>query len=186
MFLCARPVEQSIKERKFHRKSEPQGGGRALQLHWLQPGNQAVGDQVFDAFAYNDLKNPLTQYVFSSNDKDPKSAFLVWIAIVITMGGFVLQFVGLRALHSSVAVFQLGAMLVMSFIRAALRTRRFDTNENLVGEMLDLVQGHELDWQALEFEASEKPSKDSDRVWLVRNSPVELQQGTATGSRFEG
>jgi hypothetical protein len=78
--------EQSTKERKFHRNTDPKSGRRELQLHWLQPGNQAVGDQVFDAFAYNDLKNPLSQYVFSSKDKNPKSTTLVWVAIVITMG----------------------------------------------------------------------------------------------------
>jgi hypothetical protein len=79
MFLCARLVEQSTKERKFHRESQPQNGGKGLQLHWLQPGSQAVGDQVFDAFAYNDLKSPLEQYVFSSKDKNRKPALLVWI-----------------------------------------------------------------------------------------------------------
>jgi hypothetical protein len=71
-------------------------------------------------------------------------------------------------------------MLMMSFTRAALRTPRFDTNENLVGDMLDLVQEHELDWQALEFEAPEQRAKDSEKYWLLRNSPMHFQEGTAT------
>jgi hypothetical protein len=175
MFLCARLVEKSTEERKFHRKLHRPGPRirSSSTLHWLQPGNQAVGDQVFDAFAYSDSTKPLHDYVTSSKVKAPKPIFLVWVAISVTMSGFLLQFVGLRSMHSSVAVFQLGAMLLMSAIRASLRARRIDEND--LRDMLDIVQGHELDWQALKFEAisSEKGSKE--RFWLVRNGPTETQ-----------
>jgi hypothetical protein len=168
MFLCSRLVEQSTKERKFHRNSDPQRSELST-LHWLQPGNQAVGDQIFDAFAYTDSVNPLSQYVSSSKIKGLKPTLHVWVAISVTMSGFLLQFIGLRAMHSSVAVFQLGAMLVMSIIRASLRTQRLHENENHLGDS-EMVQGHELDWQALQFEENQH---GNPVYWLVRNGPVE-------------
>lgn len=64
------------------------------------------------------------------------------------MGGFViLQFVGLRGLHSSVAVVQLGATILMSAVRASLRTQLLSSSRNLL-HGLD-VKGHGLDWLAL-------------------------------------
>ncbi|KAL3480979.1 hypothetical protein BJX99DRAFT_253963 [Aspergillus californicus] len=174
MFLCAWLVDQSTKEwifRKKTRSSDPQKGTLS-SMHWLQPGNQAVGDQIFDAFAYNDSDKPLRDYVFSQKDDNLEPVYLVWLAISVTMGGFLLQFVGLRAIHSSVAVFQLGAMLLMSIVRAGLRARRFDKHENQLHGIIEDVEGHELDWQALHFEANKADS------WMVVSGPNEEKSGS--------
>lgn len=64
------------------------------------------------------------------------------------MTGFLLQFIGSRALHSSFAVVQLGVTLVMSGIRASLRSRRLHKHDNLMGLDPDRYEGYELDWLA--------------------------------------
>ncbi|KAF4171487.1 hypothetical protein CNMCM8694_002614 [Aspergillus lentulus] len=136
----------------------------ASSLYWLQPGKQEVGDQVFDAFAYSDYRDPLEEHVTSYKSKQFKNQQTkvgVWVAICVTIGGFVLQFVGLRAMHSAVSVFQLGATLIMAVIRAGLRARRFRDGDNHFtkdGLDLDLVQGHELDWLATRFAENEPPA----------------------------
>lgn len=43
MFLCARLIDQSTQERTVTLRK---------QVFWLQPGNQRVGDQTFEAFAF--------------------------------------------------------------------------------------------------------------------------------------
>lgn len=73
---------------------------------------------------------------------------------MLTAIGFVLQFLGLRACHSSVSVFQLGVTLVMSTVRSALRTERLKKEDNLLVDRPDSYQGHELDWLALKLEAT--------------------------------
>src|SRR5690606_19320959 len=80
---------------------------------------------------------------------------LVLIATAATILGFILQFVGLRSLHPFVAIFQLAATLVMAVVRIGLRARRLGDGANALGEMPDPnLQGHELDWQALNIESS--------------------------------
>lgn len=64
------------------------------------------------------------------------------------MAGFLLQFIGSRALHSSIAVIQLGVTLLMSGIRASLRSRRLHKHDNLKGLDPDRYEGYELDWLA--------------------------------------
>ncbi|KAH8724025.1 hypothetical protein GQ44DRAFT_619201, partial [Phaeosphaeriaceae sp. PMI808] len=147
MFFCAVLIERSTEERVFKRK-EP----FISAFYWLQPGNQVVGDQTFDAFAYSDSGRPITEYITSWKATPSEgwfTAFTVWAAVGTTMCGFVLQFVGLRAMHSAVSIFQLAAILSMSIIRASLRTRRLDKHNNCLGHVPDLIVGHELDWLTL-------------------------------------
>lgn len=151
--LCAHLIEKSTEERKFKRKDIP-GQSR---MYWVQPGIQYVGDQAFDSFAYSDRGRPLTTYISSRKKPhvstatypdEPKQSMLVWIAICLTTLGFIAQFLGLRACHSSVAVAQLGVMLVMTIFRAFLRTQRLKQEENCMSDHPDAYVGHELDWLA--------------------------------------
>jgi ankyrin repeat protein len=84
------------------------------------------------------------------------SRYGVWLATATTMAGFVLQFVGLRAMHSVVSVVQLGAILLMSIIRASLRTQRLPNERNRLRDCPDEVEGHELDWLALQLGKNER------------------------------
>jgi len=93
-------------------------------LDWVQLGGQILGDQTFDSFAYSE-ESPLRKYTRLWKKQTEKSQLGVWAAVGITVVGFVLQFVGLRAVHSAISVTQLGAMIVMSMARAVMRMRRF-------------------------------------------------------------
>lgn len=155
--MCGHIVERSTKERFFRRKlTTPKNGARS-RLFWIQPGNQVIGDQVFDPFAYNETPGAsILEYTTSGRNTQDKELqrtnnILVWIFVPITIFGFILQFVGLRALHSTISIAQLGATLLMSIIRSMLRTERPKKEDNRLGDDPDLFQGHELDWLAMEL-----------------------------------
>ncbi|EGC42749.1 ankyrin repeat protein [Histoplasma capsulatum var. duboisii H88] len=143
--LCACLVEKVTKERVFEREFPS-----ASRIYWVQPGTQFVGDQAFDSFAYTHRKGKLSKYITSWKEKrkEPQTA-LVWAAISTTSSGFVLQFLGLRACHSSVAVTQLGATLVMTAVRSSLRTKRLKESEVFLADRPEFYEGHELDWLSL-------------------------------------
>lgn len=153
--ICASIIERTTHERTFERNGCPPS-----RLYWVQPGDQVVGDQVFDCFAYSDANHPIIRYITSKReierDNDTKrfvcsQSFFVWVAIGMTTVGFVLQFLGLRAVHSTVSVAQLGAMLIMSMVRAFLRMRHLKEEHNLLRDSTTLYLHHELDWLAIEM-----------------------------------
>ncbi|WYZ35802.1 hypothetical protein EsH8_X_000449 [Colletotrichum jinshuiense] len=180
MFLCAFLIENSTKERVFRRSPDNKtkgensgygnsGGGNNISstsvIYVVQPGNQIIGDQTFDSFLYdnsiNDSSQPEKYYTTSwkisqQSDKPLK----VWTAIVVTMVGFILQFVGFRAMHSAVSVLQLGVILIVSIIRAALRSQRLKKNDNLVHNRPDEVEGFELDWLAWHMAKDKQDKRD--------------------------
>ncbi|KAK6532177.1 hypothetical protein TWF694_003337 [Orbilia ellipsospora] len=174
MGLCAILIDRCTHERRF-RELGSSGEKHSLKqpkttIFWLQPGNQYVGDQVFDAFAYWEHKKT---YVTSWKvDKPPQllSTLAIWPALGFTSMGFVFQFVGLRGLHGSVALYQLVSTLIMALIRAAIRSKRIDEEKNLLKGRRD-VEGHELDWLALQidriFEHNREIQNDPDGLWYI-------------------
>lgn len=151
MFGCAYIVERSTKERRFHKwKSESRSS-----VYVTQPGNQTIGDQTYDPFAFSDTSapsEPLKDYVTSWKiPPQEEDKIKVWFAMGFTVVGFGLQFTGLRAMHSSVSVVLLAAILIMSAIRSALRTGRLKREQNLLYQQPDQVVGHELDWLATQM-----------------------------------
>lgn len=155
--MCGHIVERSTRERFFRRKSTTSKNGARSRLFWIQPGNQVIGDQIFDPFAYNETPGAsILEYTTSGKNTQDKELqrtnnILVWVFVPITIFGFILQFVGLRALHSTISIAQLGATLLMSIIRSMLRTERLKKEDNRLGDDPDLFQGHELDWFAMEL-----------------------------------
>jgi ankyrin repeat domain-containing protein 50 len=173
MFLCAYLVEQSTSERVFRLKKSAQS---PPLMYWLQPGSQVIGDQTFDAFAHRDTP---AEYVTSWKAEQSTSSLAmrlkVWAAVGTTISGFVLQFVGLRGMHSSISLIQLGGIMIMAFVRASLRTQRVDQND--LEDLSTIIQGHELDWLAIHIESTYTanagwPSLDgtSPRCWKVLGS----------------
>jgi hypothetical protein len=77
----------------------------------------------------------------------------MFTALVLSLFGFVCQFVGFRGLHASVALFQLALTLCMAIFRAFLRAGRLSQEDNALGDLSIEVDGHELDWQALNLES---------------------------------
>jgi hypothetical protein len=136
-------------------------------LFWVQPGNQVIGDQTFDSFAYSDKGKELPSYTISwRRNVSPLESKMTWLASILTIMAFIIQFTGLRGLHSSVQVYQLAVVLIMSAVRALLRTKRLDLKDNLfhtenqrlaendVTEDMQIetaLRGHELDRLALEI-----------------------------------
>lgn len=171
MFVCATLVNDSTKERAFKRRKETNDQDKPSNpVHYVvQPGNQVVGDQTFDPFLFSSsAKSPFTNYMTSWKAPSPEiekmlhisqkgrklfqkpsDKLLVLIATFITIFGFVLQFVGLRSIHSLVSLLQLAVTLLMSIIRALLRTQRLGIEQNLFRNRPDEVSGYELDWLAL-------------------------------------
>ncbi|RYP81392.1 hypothetical protein DL770_005920 [Monosporascus sp. CRB-9-2] len=159
MFWCAALIGQITDEYSYCRKDSPQ---RQSRLFWLQPGNLRVGDQTFDPFAYSEkLKDPksrLSKYTVSKKRNSP-SQLHTWGAIIFSLGGYIVQFIGLRGMTAYVSIAQLGITIIMSFFRGCLRMRRLKTDDNEVHKILDEVVGHELDWLALKI-----ASADGDRA----------------------
>jgi hypothetical protein len=160
MTLCAWLIEQKSCERRFTKVDYDDPSTPKTITVWLQPGGQRVGDQLFNAFAYSGEDH---QYVTSwrvdrktGNDPDfiKHSLIILWIAITFSVLGFVCQFVGLRGLHGSIALYQLASTLCMTVIRALLRSRRLPWEANRLKNLHRDVEGHELDWQALHMELS--------------------------------
>ncbi|XP_014560939.1 hypothetical protein COCVIDRAFT_87718, partial [Bipolaris victoriae FI3] len=115
MFLCAYIIENQTDEIYYKRNHRV-----TSQLYWIQPGGQKIGDQVFEAFVG---KSDDAEYIRSSRtDRDrPWVDIILWTAVVMTTIGFVVQFIGLRGMHSSVTVAQLISTLIMAVVRAGLR-----------------------------------------------------------------
>ncbi|KAH0550946.1 hypothetical protein GP486_007689 [Trichoglossum hirsutum] len=142
-----------------------------VQMHWLQPGGQTVGDQLFGPFARKDVQRIHTTSWKEKPFSNSRQSTIVYLTVCITMVGFILQFIGLRAMHSSVAMAQLGATLLMATIRACLRMNRSGQN-SLVSE--GNILGYELDWLAMEIESCKAWDLDGDDHQV----PQPAQDGT--------
>ncbi|OAA62179.1 hypothetical protein ISF_05188 [Cordyceps fumosorosea ARSEF 2679] len=167
MYLCAMLVERSTKERVFKRKATGQGDP---MLRVVQPGNQVIGDQTFDPFSFaTDPKEPLEEYTTSWKDTQKRTTeWKVYCSVVLTLVGFAAQFTGLRYMHSSVSVTQLGAILLMSLARSMLRTERLKKEENRLQDRPDEVEGSELDWLAIQIGGDgDYDPKNSALLWSV-------------------
>lgn len=147
VYLCAYLVGESTIE-KIYSRTTPDS--KRSSIYWLQPA-QVVGDQTFESFCFVDSSGPdsLDQYIFSWKDYYKPPALFVWVAVCVSVVGFVFQFVGFRGIHSAISMAQLGAALLMSITRTALRMHRLDGEDggsNPFGRRSKLLQGSELDW----------------------------------------
>jgi hypothetical protein len=171
MICCAVLIERISRERRLRDDSQE------TQMFWLQPGNQRVGDQLFNAFAYSgSLETYITSWKVNleGESKEPgilrlnEHSFRLWMAIACSICGFIGQFLGLRGLHGSIALYQLGVTLCMAIARSLLRSGRLGADKNKLGHShYRHIEGHELDWQATNLE---RPAKEF-KGWLCL-SPV--------------
>jgi hypothetical protein len=148
MWSCAALIGQTTDEIRFKRTDRH--SAHRSRLLWLQPGPQVIGDQSFDPFAYFEdaKKDPLRVWTSSSKSFPDIFEFYTVFAILVTLAGYVIQFIGLRGMKGWVSLAQLGITIIMSLLRGLLRIKRLGRNDNKLGEMPDLVAGHELDWLA--------------------------------------
>ncbi|KAL7808696.1 hypothetical protein V8C26DRAFT_412898 [Trichoderma gracile] len=204
MFLCATLVNDSTKERVFERQNDTNGQGVSTGplLYVIQPGNQVVGDQTFDPFLFSKhTSSYMTSWkVLSASDSNsrlqtlmmsrvvvlsipkfqrPSDEVSVLIATFVTTLGFVLQFVGLRAMHSVVSLLQLAVTILMSIVRALLRTQRLSTEANVLRDRPDEVSSHELDWLALQIGKDAAKPRGFWNVVAKKMPQRVLRQGSA-------
>src|SRR3569833_1240837 len=178
MFCCAALIGQSTQEQVYLRKNptdlrvasrsrerqDAADAGQPSQLFWLQPGNQLVGDETYDAYAYSEDKDkPMAEYITSVKIARPREHLYTWIVIVMTIGGYITQFVGLRGMHAYISLAQLGITVIMGLLRGSLRMQRLTRSANKLRLILDKVTGHELDWLALELSKEETESPASTK-----------------------
>lgn len=168
MFLCAFIIERSSIEYYYY----PQ---KKSKIFWLQPGGQEVGDQVFGAFlgvreGADGRGTTELEYIKSLRNHDyrNKDTWLL-VAVSLTMIGFICQFVGLRGLHSSITLVQLGSTMLMAVIRTSLRMERTDLDDNLLSSKerrLTSYNKQELDCFAFHIEKL--------KSFLVRAGPIDF------------
>jgi len=152
MGMCALLVERRSDTRRFKLMVKPYHV--APRIFWLQCGDQRVGDQQFRAFAYSEEKKEYTTSFQPHQRRRIRGVVclggppLLWLAIAMSLLGFGCQFVGLRGLHGSVALYQLACTLAMSAVRALLRSRRLGRDRNRIEHLPHDFDSSELDWQA--------------------------------------
>lgn len=136
MFLCSYVVESSTVEKRYEATEEWK-----TRIVWLQQA-KTVSDQFFDScmvYSKDDRRTITTsrriqrksksRSTGSDNgaslaDNDEPSAILQLVTIsgtAVALCGFILQFVGLRGMHWSASIAQLGAVLVMVGVRVWVR-----------------------------------------------------------------
>lgn len=158
MFLCAQVVETSTVEHVWLPRGDV---ARHATIIWIQQGDQTVGDQRFESFARRTVHN---EVITSWRSKTLKRS-LVTIGVSAALIAFITQFVALRAMHATVTVAQLGAVLIMTAIRSLAHIER--ENKNDIQEPVE-VEGHELDWLAKSIHQCQ-----SWEVVSVPNAPVD-------------
>ncbi|KAL2835081.1 hypothetical protein BDW59DRAFT_2979 [Aspergillus cavernicola] len=180
MFLCAYMIERSSSENYFH-PTKPS------KIYWLQPGRQTIGEQDFGAFlAVNEgPDSQATQeltYIKSIRCTLPKGKrVLLMFTIAVTMLGFVLKFVGLRGLHPSVIIADVGSTLLMAVVRTCLRAKRIGSDGNRFCKEDRELTSHnqqELDCFAFQLEKIES--------FRLVSSPVHHTARSRSGSCSTG
>lgn len=139
MLICAHGVESSTKERY-----RP-GQGRKTRLVWVQKA-KTVSDQLLGSFAVFATDEQTVITTSHRGGKENKAAILepkTVIGTIVSLCGFVVQFIGLRGMDWSASVAQLGAVLVMTSLRAWVRRGLAKQPE-----CQELSAGFELDWLA--------------------------------------
>jgi len=122
-----------------------------------------------------------------------------WLAVVctgISISGFILQFIGLRGMHWSATVAQLGATLIMTVVRALVR---LDATTKARAQLLP--RGSELEMLALQLasvsitepnnqakppasnSASKTGPREPERLWKPEYDKPTDYQGTPDGRR---
>lgn len=169
LFLCAAVVEQSTDETCYTTTDE----GTKIWVVWLQKSH-ITNDQVFKPFAI--YPGNYRQFFMtsrrksrsrkqgpheSSSDEETPNRILEIMAItgtVVSLVGFGVQFVGLRGLHWSSSIAQLGAIIIMTIARAWVR-------RGLAQPPISssVTPDFELDWFALSLTKPATASWRSDK-----------------------
>ena len=166
MWSCAFLIGQTTHEIRFRRNCQ-HSSSEQPRLLWLQPGPQVIGDQSFDPFAYfeDPEKDPLQVWMSSQKQANDKFELYTFFAVLASLIGYIMQFIGLRGMKAWVSLAQLGITVVMSILRGCLRMKRLDKSDNKLADKPDLVAGYELDW--LSFQIAQNFLNYKSSFWHV-------------------
>ncbi|KAL4886521.1 hypothetical protein BJY04DRAFT_213283 [Aspergillus karnatakaensis] len=145
IFLCSYIVETHTRETNF----KPLHDTLDLRIIRIQRAC-TVGDQRYGSYAIMNGEENNTLRTSRINEP-PNHSWLSLTAAIMSIGGYILQFIGLRAMHWSVAVAVLSATLIMAVARAYVR-HGLAANPSV----MKLLEGHELSWlvmDAYQFES---------------------------------
>lgn len=207
MLICAYIVDGSTTERVWPLKKEMgkglilwlQKGGSINDQHFDSYAIFAKGDRDgiltsrFSPYLRfgtpNNKKTPTQRQVeeIASEDHSIDSPLteaskpintMVIIGTAISMTGFIAQFTGLRAMHWSTSIAQLGAIMIMAIVRAWIR-------RDLASDpaTYKVPKDNELDWLAIELALEPKD------LWKNMNRSTENKQqgnGNAEDANFGG
>ncbi|KAF8461726.1 hypothetical protein BDZ91DRAFT_662932, partial [Kalaharituber pfeilii] len=134
MLLCSYIVEKSTTETYWRTTN-----GQKFRLFWVQQA-QTVSDESFDSFIL--FAKDEKDFFMTSHPADVLYSMVVF-ATFISILGFLAFATGLRALHWSATIAQLGATVVMTIVRSWVR---FDVARRPIATRLP--KGFELDWLA--------------------------------------
>ncbi|KAH0561959.1 hypothetical protein GP486_003336 [Trichoglossum hirsutum] len=129
MLICCYVVESSTRE-KMYRAAD----GMEAHILWVQK-RQTVNDQSFDSalIIARGARSVITTSRRSGENSSEKSnenrkqvgstasGILATTGTLISLIGFIVQFIGLRGMHWSATIMQLGATAIMAAIRAWVR-----------------------------------------------------------------
>ncbi|KAH7084761.1 hypothetical protein BKA63DRAFT_2219 [Paraphoma chrysanthemicola] len=195
MIFCGRVIEGSTTEHEFKLLSSQSLSG--AQVMRLQKAC-TVSDQHFMSYAI--FNSPADSSIRTSRRNRMSYSRMAATATLTAVVGFVIQFVGLRALHWSATVYQLGIMLMLTIVRSLVRR----------GLAVDpffypLLDGFELAWLSLyilrrdaerlgglmyrhvpqnishEPKAIQEDVQNSSLSERQRDSPVRYTDGQASG-----
>ncbi|KAJ5703790.1 hypothetical protein N7493_010928 [Penicillium malachiteum] len=175
MFYCAVIIERSSKEHYFKPR-------KPSKLYWLQPGDQDVGDQVFNSFLAvkegpdSSMTKKLSYIKSRRVMKYDKRYAEVYTTLLMTLLGFIFQFIGERGLHSSVILAQLGSTFIMSVLRTILRTERMSTEENKLRGERELVA-----WKQQELDSFAFYLEHVQSFNLITSLPDDMPSTDASG-----
>jgi hypothetical protein len=136
-----------------------------------------VSEQQFQSFAISNASRDRTIRTSRLNE-DIDYSFLAAIATSMSLMGYIIQFIGLRAMHWTSAISSLGGTLLMTAIRSIVRRGLAKDPPNK-----PLHQGLELSWLAYEIMGLDRweivcGSFDKDTsVELDRDNAVLLTEG---------
>ncbi|KAM0365745.1 hypothetical protein ACHAPK_009266 [Fusarium culmorum] len=150
ILVCAHAVDESSKE-TVHEVSD---SSAAVAMVWLQKKTK-VSEQDFDSAAiYPTMKRSRAYTSERTIDNDGSQKAEVqdngwWLKFMSTTGtaisliGFFVQFIGLRGMHWLATITQLGAIIVMTILRAVVRRH---LASGLASHDLCYSKGFELEW----------------------------------------
>ncbi|KAG0636075.1 hypothetical protein HOY80DRAFT_1090207 [Tuber brumale] len=177
MIACSRVVQASSEEDIWVSK-------RSFRILWLQKGDR-VNDQLFKSYAlFGDRERKKLIASRRRPNASPKTSTrakrvldkilsLSTLAIAgsfVGIAGFVIQFVGIRALHWSAPIAQLVVTLTMTTMRTWIRRKMSKRPQAMM-----LPVDDEIDWVAVRVGTS------PDTLWkLKRNGPESSRDSDPT------